>query len=325
MRWNDRLCLRNNQRRPTKTITSEHLLSEDVIELKQAALWRGERQFISRANDASVEGIVTLLRWSRSRLKPRKLPNLSQPSEFATKQLSLPAFACLSSPSHTAQAELCEDSDSGHAGDPIVCGCNLKDPVIPPTRSREERVVFRWRRFLLLTYLVVTASTAQLCLMTQDEKRERKLREAQETRERLRTVAREAKQNVGKNHSKKIPQTLTPATAKGELQPSKRPPKGSWPVRLSDCPHVIESRAFRENPHLEWMTCLRCGTRWSRTTGRHSNEEGSGCDTAPLYASMSRLWKAIRFQQTSEKKEMFFRCSRFPLRRRVVRVPPTTG
>ena len=53
---------------------------------------------------------------------------------------------------------------------------DLKEPVAPVERSLEERVTFRWRRFLLLTYLVVTASTAQLCLMTQDEIRERKLR-----------------------------------------------------------------------------------------------------------------------------------------------------
>ena len=38
----------------------------------------------------------------------------------------------------------------------------LKEPVAPVERSQEERVTFRWRRFLLLTYVVVTASTAQL-------------------------------------------------------------------------------------------------------------------------------------------------------------------
>ena len=68
---------------------------------------------------------------------------------------------------------------------------DLKEPVAPVERSHEERVTFRWRRFLLLTHLVVTASTAQLCLMTQDEIRERKLREAQETRNRLRSANQE--------------------------------------------------------------------------------------------------------------------------------------
>ena len=42
------------------------------------------------------------------------------------------------------------------------------------SRIPEESVTFRWRRLLLLAHLVLTASTTQLCLMTQDEIRERK-------------------------------------------------------------------------------------------------------------------------------------------------------
>ena len=68
---------------------------------------------------------------------------------------------------------------------------DLKELVAPVERSHKEMVTFRWCRFLLLTHLVVTASTAQLCLMTQDEIRERKLREAQETRNRLRSADQE--------------------------------------------------------------------------------------------------------------------------------------
>ena len=50
---------------------------------------------------------------------------------------------------------------------------DLKEPVAPVERSHEEGVAFRWRRFLLLTYLVVKASTAQLCLI-RDEIRNQK-------------------------------------------------------------------------------------------------------------------------------------------------------
>ena len=201
-----------------------------------------------------------------------------------------------------------------------------KKPVKHPTRSREERVNFRWRRLLWLTYLVVTASAAQLCLMTQDEKRERKLREAQETGERLRAVDQEIKQNVGQKSSKKPPQNLTSAKVKGELKPSKRPPTGGWLVRVSECPHVIESRAFRENAHLEWMTCLSCGARWTRTTGPDDIQTKKGLDaTQPRSTPPSPgCGKAMRFQQTSDKKQMFFGCNRFLQCRRVVRVPPTT-
>ena len=39
-------------------------------------------------------------------------------------------------------------------------------------------------------------------------------------------------------------------------------------MRISDCPHPIEQRAFRENAYLEWMTCMSSGARWSRKTGR---------------------------------------------------------
>ena len=78
---------------------------------------------------------------------------------------------------------------------------DLKEPVTPVERSHEERATFRWRRFLLLTYLEVTASTAQLCLMTQDEIRDRKLREAQETRNRLRSANQEQQVRGGKENA----------------------------------------------------------------------------------------------------------------------------
>ena len=91
---------------------------------------------------------------------------------------------------------------------------DLKEPVAPVERSHEERVTFRWRRFLLLTYLVVTASTAQLCLMTQDEIRERKPREAQETRNRFRSANQEQQIAVrtGKYRNQKPSPTVVPTT-----------------------------------------------------------------------------------------------------------------
>ena len=62
--WTDPLCLRKDRRRPKMTTTTENSPSKDVKELKQAALWHGDRQYINQANDASVEAIMTLLRWS---------------------------------------------------------------------------------------------------------------------------------------------------------------------------------------------------------------------------------------------------------------------
>ena len=145
---------------------------------------------------------------------------------------------------------------------------DLKEPVAPVERSHEETVTFPWRRFLLLTHLEVTASTAKLCLITQDEIRERKLREAQETRNRLRSVNQE--QHVagrkGKYRNQKPSPTVIPATIDRDLEPSKRPPTEGWAMRISDFPHPIEQKAFRENAYLEWITCLSCGARWSRKT-----------------------------------------------------------
>ena len=206
-----------------------------------------------------------------------------------------------------------------------MCGCNssprleeASETSYPVSRRKGD---FRWRRLLWLTYPVVPASTAQLCLMTRGEIRERKLRVAQ----RLRAVDQEIKQNVGKKSSKKPPQTLTSATVKGELEPSKRPPTGGWLVRVSDCPHVIESRVSGEcSPGMDDVSVMRSSLESNDGTRRHTDEEGSGCDTAPLDASMSRLRKSDTRSTTSDKKEMFFGCNRFLQCRRVVRAPPTT-
>ena len=94
---------------------------------------------------------------------------------------------------------------------------------------------------------------------------------------------------------------------------------GGWAMRISDCPHSIEHRAFRENAYLEWMTCLSCGARWSRQTGQDDIQVKMGLITeqpqltppCPGCASTPRL------QQMTNKTETFFGCSRFPLCKRV--------
>ena len=205
---------------------------------------------------------------------------------------------------------------------------DLKEPAAPVERSHEERVTFRWRRFLLLTYLVVTASTAQLCLMTQDEIRERKLREAQETRNRLRSANQEQQIAVrkGKYRNQKPSPTVIPATIDRDLDPSNRPPTGRWAMRISDCPHPIEQRAFRENAHLEWMTCLSCGARWSRKTGQDDIQVKMGLtiDQPQLTPPCPGCASTTRLQQMTNNTETFFGCSRFPLCKRVVHTSHTT-
>ena len=178
---------------------------------------------------------------------------------------------------------------------------DLKELVAPVKRSHEERVTFRWRRFLLLTYLVVAASTAQLCLVTQDEIRERKLQEAQETRNRLRSANQE-QQVAGrkeKYRNQKPSPTVILATIDRVQDPSKRP----LAMRISDCPHPIEQRAFRENAYLEWMTCLSCGARWTRKTGWDDIQEKDGADNRSTFTDTSLSRMCIDDATTTDDKQ----------------------
>ena len=97
-------------------------------------------------------------------------------------------------------------------------------------------------------------------------------------------------------------------------------------MRISDCPHSIEQRAFRENAYLEWMTCLSCGARWTRKTGLDDFQVKTGRiteqpqSTAPAQDCAS----TTRLQQMTNKTETFFVCNRFPLCKRVVYTSLTT-
>ena len=200
---------------------------------------------------------------------------------------------------------------------------DLKEPVAPVEGSHEERVTFRWRRFLLLTYLVVTASTAQLCLMTQDEIREKKLREAQETRNRLRSANQE-KQVAGTRERYRNPPTVIPATIDRDLDPSKRPPMGGWVMRISDCPHPIEQSVSRECiPGMDDVSVMWSTLESKDGPGRHSGEDGADNRSTSSDTPCQRCASTTRLQQMANKTETFFGCSRFPLCKRVVHTSHT--
>ena len=155
---------------------------------------------------------------------------------------------------------------------------DLKEPVAPVERSHEERVTFRWRRFLLLTYLVVTASTAQLCLMTQDEIRERKLRETQETRNRIRSANREQQVagRKGKFRNQKSSPTVIPATIDRDLEPSKRPPTG-------------ESVSQERIPGMDDVSVMWSPLESKDGPGRHSGEDGNDNRTTSVNTPLPRM------------------------------------
>ena len=122
---------------------------------------------------------------------------------------------------------------------------DMREPLAPTERPREERVTFRWRRDIL-------GGHSFYCPTLSDDS-------GRDTREEIagstgdtgasRAATQESKQVVGKkdHRKKKPPQTLTPATVERELEPSKR------------LVNSIESIEFQENAFLEWMTCLSCG------------------------------------------------------------------
>ena len=75
----------------------------DVIELKQVALWHGDKRCICQGNEAAAEGVV-------------------RPLEHATTSLDLSTLPSVSSPSHPAHSEACENPDTINAGDSVTCG-----------------------------------------------------------------------------------------------------------------------------------------------------------------------------------------------------------
>ena len=64
-------------------------------------------------------------------------------------------------------------------------------------------------------------------------------------------------------------------------------------MRVSECPRSVKSRACRENAYLEWMTCLSCGARWSRTTGVDDihMKKRSAKGTASVGTPVSWMWE----------------------------------
>ena len=220
-RWTDPFLGESKQQRPTNVAPTE-LLSLDINELAQAALWHWEQRCIAQANGATAEAVVGPLPGFRSQFDHFAKPARTKFCVTTVHIQSTLRFVRIQTRSMQAIRSC------------VVATVrrDLRELVTPTQRPREERVTSRWRRLLLLAHLVLTASAAQLCLMTQDEIRERNLREAQEMRERLRAINQESKQAVGKNdnRNKKSQQMMIPATVLWELEPSKRPPTGGWPM-----------------------------------------------------------------------------------------------
>ena len=169
---------------------------------------------------------------------------------------------------------------------------DLKEPVDPVGRSYEDRVIFRWRRFLLLTYLVVTASTAQLCLMTQDEIRERKQREAQETRNRLRSANQE--QQVAVTRKTPQPETFTHSDPSdhrsgfGSVQTTTNGRLGDADLGLS-ASYRTESVSRECIPGMDDVSVMWSTLESKDGLGRYSDEDGTDNRSTSSDTSLSRM------------------------------------
>ena len=113
-------------------------------------------------------------------------------------------------------------------------------------------------------------------------------------RERLRAVEQESKQNVHKNCSKKSPQTFDTSNSQrmtGTLETTTIGRMAYEGVELSTCDRV-ESVSVECSPGMDDVLVMRSPLESQDGSGRRPGEEGLGCDTAPLGASISKLWKS---------------------------------
>ena len=170
---------------------------------------------------------------------------------------------------------------------------DLKESMAPVEGSHEERVTFRWRRILLLTYLVVTASTAQLCPMTQDDVRERKLREAQETRNRLRSANPQPELLADSD-------TSDHRSRSGSVQTTTNGRLGNADFVLSASCRT-ESVSRESIPGIDDVSIMWSPLESKDRAGRHSGEDGADSRSTSSDTSLSRM--CINDATTTDEKQ----------------------
>ena len=320
-----------DKRRTTKfTKTAEPML-RDVIELKQAALWHGGKNRIDQACEAAAKGMVRQPKALRISLRSEEVRALSGTHQEHTKSLQTSHLAsCISSPSavelHQISGGTCREQSSTDASDSSMFGSNCASRL-ERASSSSRKISRRKSNFPLASIPAadIPRSHSFYRLRTKFARGNYGKRRRQEIDSAQRIRNNRLRGQKGKHRNQKPSPTVIPATIGRDLDPSKRPPTGGWVMRIPDCPHLIEQRAFGENAYLEWMTCLSCGARWSRKTGQDdiqvkmklTIDQPQVTPPCPGCASTTRL------QQMANKTETFFGCSRFPLCKRVVHTSHT--
>ena len=179
---------------------------------------------------------------------------------------TLHSASCVSSSSAVELPQMScgsyREQSSTDASDSSMCGGNCTSR--PERASSSSRKFSRRKDNILLASIPVAdiprsySFCSPVILMTQDEIRERKLREAQETRNRLRSANQEQQVagREGKFRDQKSSPTVIPATIDRDLDPSKRPPTGGWAMRISDCPHPVQD-VHQRRDYNRWQTKRR--------------------------------------------------------------------
>ena len=150
-----------DKRRTAKfTRTAESML-RDVIELKQVALWHVCKIRIDQACEAAAEGMARQPKAPRiiSIRRDQIFIRHSSRAHNITADFASTILRIIVVRSGIASNEWWNVPRTEFQRMQAIRACvaatvrrDLKEPVAPVERFHEERVTFRWRRYLLLTY-----------------------------------------------------------------------------------------------------------------------------------------------------------------------------
>ena len=335
--WIDPFQTKLDKRRTTKLTRPAEPISRDVIELKQAAFWHAGKILIGQACEAAAEGMVRQPKAPRISFRSEGTRSRSGTHQEHTKSLQTSHSAsCVSSSSAVELLQMsggtCREQSSTDASDSSMCGGNCASR--PERASSSSRKVSRRKGNFPVASIPVADIPRSYSFyspfMSDDSGRNSREETTGSTGDKKSTPLGESGTTgavrKGKYRDQKPSPTVIPATIDRDLDPSKRPPTGVWATWISDCPHLIEQRAFRENAYLEWMACLSRGARWSRKTGQNDIQVKMGLiiDQPQLTPPCPGCASTTRLQQMTNKTETFFGCSRSLLCNRVENTSLTT-
>ena len=333
--WIDPFQMKPDRRRTTKITRTAEPMLRDVIELKQAALWHGGKIRIDQACEAAAEGMVRQPKAPRISFRSEGTRSLSGSHQEHTisPQTSHPP-SCVSSSSAVDLPQMsggtCREQSSTYASDSSMCGGNCASR--PERASCSSRKVSRRKGNFPVAPIPVADIPRSYSfyspVMSDDSGRNSREETTGSTGDKKSTPLGESG-TTGCGEEREIPQPETLAnsdtsdhrSSSGSVQTTTNARLGNADFGLS-APHRTES----ENAYLEWMTCLSCGARWSRKTGRDDIQVKMGLiiDQPQLTPPCPGCASTTRLQQMTNKTETFFGCSRFLPCKRVVYTSLTT-